>query len=848
MNQVRTVGDEIPSSYEVTQQLCDVVEVQCGDGDPIHVDDDDDIKSATISPKRSLPQLAPIVMSLGNSSSRWKRTEAISSAASPIIKSPSSSLSPKASTICSMSKKMMGNSTVTMSEHQRAIKAAEFMNKKPGRCTIHPDSFVIKIIEIALFFALVYTAVITPAEIAFVMRKKYRIDGLFIANQIINIIFIIDLILNFCLHYENYRGEWIQDQWLIAKNYIRRLFLIDLISSIPFDVIGLFISSSVIHRVSALRLLRLLRLLKIIKVTSSMNVVRRYRSTVEQSFAVTNLLIYIVCTIFVAHWFACAWGFVGNLSDLENSWRSTFSDTVAWSINAPKNQYLVCLYFATYTLTTCGFGDVSPVNLAEYALVTIVMFVGAFMWAYIIGSVCGTVSTLDLLKIQYQQRYDQLNGMLLDINASPQVARKVRSYLFHTERVSRHVEYATLIDHLSPALQRDLCDELGHGNVAAVHYLKYRSTNFRLAIFKRLKTRLFCPLETIETKDLLLIKNSGVIKRIEPSGFPKLYVRGMALNLDFLLRNPEFRDQRPLQAGNYVEVNTLSRWALEEVCELYPKERSRILWMNVFYALGTLVRIMKKEEEQHKFFSKNRLLMNFKSTPDTSNNTHEIDDLEAAVAICRAGDLQKCSAALRDTRRLAELSITANPETFAQASKRLRSDPDFILWSVAHCTDRDWKRIILPHIEPTELQNLLTALCVDGTELERRKYRKAEKRIAVAHDREVTFEHNQAKLDLEMSARHGNARLSHQRTTLRRGNSNHRANFGSLHRADGRVHDGHNEGEEHKVHHRTLLDADAAPDDEDAVLDYDEAVSTMPGGSLSHQYRNVDDVTLNLFD
>ena len=35
------------------------------------------------------------------------------------------------------------------------------------------------------------------------------------------------------------------------------------------------------------------------------------------------------------------------------------------------------------------------------------MLVGGFMWAYIIGAVCGTVATMDPNKVKYQQRYDE---------------------------------------------------------------------------------------------------------------------------------------------------------------------------------------------------------------------------------------------------------------------------------------------------------------------------------------------------------------------------------------------------------------------------------------------------------
>mmetsp|Transcript_37191 Transcript_37191/g.119343 ORF Transcript_37191/g.119343 Transcript_37191/m.119343 type:complete len:331 (+) Transcript_37191:337-1329(+) len=324
--------------------------------------------------------------------------------------------------------------------------------------------------------------------------------------------------------------------------------------------------------------------------------------------------------------------------------------------------------------------------------------------------------------------------MLLDVAAPKDVARQVRRYLFQTESLSRHVEYAALMDHLSPGLQRDLVAQVFPDGV---HYFRGRSANFKLAIFKSLKTRLFCPEELIDTPDLVVITNAGVVKHDERNGlFPRLYVSGQALNLDFLLRNDDLREDHVFKAATYVEVNTLSRWDLDDVIVKFPRERPRLLWMHVFYALRNALRRLKRKSSHsladaitsssnHGGLSPPALLRRTTSAAvldtilalrgggDDGAEVARVDSFDEAVAACRDGHLDRLAPDLADVPRLVDLAVAANPSSFRFASPRLRADPDVILRALRACSRDNWKRLVFPHVEPASLRLLLDDLC-DG--------------------------------------------------------------------------------------------------------------------------------------
>ena len=58
-------------------------------------------------------------------------------------------------------------------------------------------------------------------------------------------------------------------------------------------------------------------------------------------------------------------------------------------------QYVTALYWSVMTLTTIGYGDVAPVTLGEQCLCIFAMLLGGSIYAYVIGAVCGIVSSMD---------------------------------------------------------------------------------------------------------------------------------------------------------------------------------------------------------------------------------------------------------------------------------------------------------------------------------------------------------------------------------------------------------------------------------------------------------------------
>jgi len=125
-------------------------------------------------------------------------------------------------------------------------------------------------------FILIFTCLVTPARLAFTFNDagdKWDLDTWESVNLFIDICFFIDIIFNFNTAYIDEDFRVISDRKIIAKNYLKGWFTIDLIAIFQFQLVfndssgGTNVSG--VARISkigrAFKLIKLTRLLRIVK-------------------------------------------------------------------------------------------------------------------------------------------------------------------------------------------------------------------------------------------------------------------------------------------------------------------------------------------------------------------------------------------------------------------------------------------------------------------------------------------------------------------------------------------------------------------------------------------------------
>lgn len=343
---------------------------------------------------------------------------------------------------------------------------------------------------------LLFTAIVTPFEVAFLETDLN--SALFWINRAVDLFFLCDLVRNFFTPYlDPYSGSWVTSHRKIALNYFRFWFYIDFVSVLPFDVVGVVISSADVQKYKALRLLRLLRLIRLIRLLKVSRIVERWSPLIPIRYAWASLIRFALGMLMIAHWIACLMGMIPWLEGTtradvaENAtavnWQiAYFENTLSYTNYSLWTVYLGGFYFASMTLTTIGYGDVIPKTDVERGIVILIMLVGGGSYAYAIGNVFTIISSMDTLTSDFRNTMDDLNQFMQEVNLPIALRVKVRKYFHFTLYHKRAVNNAELMKTLSPSLQNASAYVANHAWVDQIPFLQHLRDDGDLAFVANL--------------------------------------------------------------------------------------------------------------------------------------------------------------------------------------------------------------------------------------------------------------------------------------------------------------------------------------------------------------------------
>ncbi|TKG92015.1 cyclic nucleotide-binding domain-containing protein [Puteibacter caeruleilacunae] len=242
--------------------------------------------------------------------------------------------------------------------------------------------------NLVVFMVTIYVAVTTPIKLSFTINPISSFSTWGVIG-----VFLIDFIINL-LRLQRFRKSSDSIEIEGQRNLHRFLLITDLMAVIPFEIIFPFPGFSL------LRLFKIFRLFKI--VSTYLQLVLRYRG-------IFTLIYSSFWLILMINGLACGWH--GLQVD------QTPVDFITDYTNA--------LYWTVTTITTVGYGDLTPVTNPQKIYAICVQLFGYGVFTFMIGAVASRLMQRDPARARYEDSIDSLASLMHYRNISPDLSSRI---------------------------------------------------------------------------------------------------------------------------------------------------------------------------------------------------------------------------------------------------------------------------------------------------------------------------------------------------------------------------------------------------------------------------------------
>lgn len=433
-----------------------------------------------------------------------------------------------------------------------------------------------------------YTAIMVPYNVSF--KTKQNNIAWLVLDSVVDVIFLVDIVLNFHTTFVGPGGEVISDPKLIRMNYLKTWFVIDLLSCLPYDIINAFenVDEGISSLFSSLKVVRLLRLGR---------VARKLDHYLEYGAAV---LVLLVCVFgLVAHWLACIWYSIGDYEVIDEATNTIKTDSwlyqLGLSIGTPyrynasgsghweggpnkDSLYISSLYFTMTSLTTIGFGNIAPTTDGEKIFSVAMMMVGSLLYATIFGNVTTIFQQMYANTNRYHEVLNNVRDFLKLYQVPKGLSERVMDYIVSTWSMSKGIDTEKVRVHEVLAIcpkdmRADICVHLNRKVFNEHPAFRLASDGCLRALAVEFQTIHCAPGDLIyhagESVDALCFVVSGSLEVIQDEEVVAILGKGDVFGDVFWKETTLAHACANVRALTYCDLHIIKREALLKVLDFY---------------------------------------------------------------------------------------------------------------------------------------------------------------------------------------------------------------------------------------------------------------------------------------
>uniref|UniRef100_A0A915CZU6 Cyclic nucleotide-binding domain-containing protein n=1 Tax=Ditylenchus dipsaci TaxID=166011 RepID=A0A915CZU6_9BILA len=452
-------------------------------------------------------------------------------------------------------------------------------------CTIVHYSPFKAVWDWIILLLVIYTAIFTPYVAAFLLRetqnhtrRAHFTEPLEVVDLIVDIMFIVDIIINFRTTYVNENDEVVSDPGKIAVHYFKGWFIIDLIAAVPFDL--LLVNTDSDETTTLIGLLKTARLLRLVRVARKLDRYSEYGAAV--------LLLLMATFALIAHWLACIWYAIGS-TELPHK-EFTWLHQLARHLNEPyistngtnptggpslKSRYVTSLYFTLSTITSIGFGNVSATTDSEKIFTIVMMILGSLMYASVFGNVSAIIQRLYSGTARYHTEMSRLREFIRFHQIPNPLRQRLEEYFQHAWSYTNGIDMNTVLKGFPDCLQADICLHLNRNLLNSCPAFASSSPGCLRALSMRFRTTHAPPGDTLVHRGDILTGlyfiARGSVEIVKDDLVMGIIGKDEIFGENPLLYEDVGKASCSVRALTYCDLHKILRDDLLDVLDMYPE-------------------------------------------------------------------------------------------------------------------------------------------------------------------------------------------------------------------------------------------------------------------------------------
>ena len=306
---------------------------------------------------------------------------------------------------------------------------------------------------------------------------------------------------------------------------------------------------------------QLLRLLKLARVAQLFVLWRR--NEIHRG-AILRLAMFTYWACLATHWLACGWLALHEVLLGE----------------APAGRYLTAMYWTVQTLSTVGYGDVTPSGSMQVLYAICVMLFGVGVYGYVIGNVAGILSNIDPARKAYLERTEQMAAFMRYRKIPMNIRERIKEYYTYLWENRLGSDESAIVSALPPGLQAEVSLFLKKDIIEKVPLFHGASEEFIREMALQMQSVVYLPGDYVfraaeHGRDMYFVSR-GSLDVLSPDGGRTFNTLGAG---DFFGEIALFHNvprTASVRAREYCDLYRLDKTAFDRILSHYPDIAARI--------------------------------------------------------------------------------------------------------------------------------------------------------------------------------------------------------------------------------------------------------------------------------